>query len=106
MIEIIYRPEQYMVTIRGHARSAEKGEDLVCAAVSALVNTLRCNAFQLEKAGAARIDSFRLAEGVAELRLAPRARYRHIVRMVQDAVCLGFDFLGSEYPDYVHFEKR
>ena len=70
------------------------------------MNTLCCNAFQLEKAGVARIDSFRLAEGDAELRLAPRARYRHIVRMVQDTVCLGFDFLGSEYPDYVHFEKR
>ena len=106
MIEIIYRPEQYMVTIRGHAKSAEKGEDLVCAAVSALVNTLRCNAFQLQDAGAAWIDSYRLAEVDAEFRLVPRARYKHIVRMVQDAVCLGFDFLGSEYPDYVHFEKR
>ena len=38
MIEITVRPDH--VTVNGHARHGPPGEDIVCAAVSALTQTL------------------------------------------------------------------
>lgn len=40
MTKITCEPDVYRMTIEGHSSSAPKGEDLVCAAVSALGLTL------------------------------------------------------------------
>ena len=104
MIEIVYHPREYLVTVSGHAGSAEEGKDLVCAAVSALTETLECNLVLMEARGTVRFDRREGGKGKAELRVTPKARYRHIVRLVFDAICVGYDFLASEYPDYIRYE--
>ena len=43
MTEITYNHQEKKVTIKGHAQSGEYGNDLVCAAVSALTYTLAEN---------------------------------------------------------------
>ena len=45
-------------------------------------------------------------KGNAALRVTPRTRYRHIVRMVFDAICVGYDFLAIEYPEFIRYEMR
>lgn len=40
MINIEYCPEKYMLRAKGHAGYAKRGSDIVCAAASALVQTL------------------------------------------------------------------
>ncbi|MDD3369131.1 MAG: ribosomal-processing cysteine protease Prp [Lachnospiraceae bacterium] len=46
MIEIIFKAKEYKITVTGHADSAEKGHDLVCAAVSTLFYTMGEALFQ------------------------------------------------------------
>lgn len=41
MIRIMYDPEELILKLSGHAGSAPKGQDLVCAAVSALFGALQ-----------------------------------------------------------------
>ena len=106
MIEIIYHPREYLVTVRGHAGSAEEGRDLVCAAVSALTETLECNLVLMEARGAVRFERREGGKGNAALRVTPRTRYRHIVRMVFDTICVGYDFLAGEYPEFIRYEMR
>lgn len=106
MIHIIYRPEHSLVTVEGHAESAEEGKDLICAAVSALTQTLLCNLTLLEARGAIRIEAREADKGSARLHAVPRARYRSVTALIFQTVCVGFDFLASEYPDFVKFEVR
>ena len=40
MIEIKFKPKTMMVKVTGHAGQAEKGQDIVCSAVSILFYTL------------------------------------------------------------------
>lgn len=40
MINIEYCPEKYTIRASGHAGYAPRGEDIVCAAVSSLIQTL------------------------------------------------------------------
>lgn len=40
MINIEYCPEKYLIRATGHAGYAPRGEDIVCAAVSTLIQTL------------------------------------------------------------------
>lgn len=40
MTKVKYNPDKLWLSVEDHAGSAEKGKDLVCAAISALTNTL------------------------------------------------------------------
>ena len=51
MIHAVYYKKYHRVTVKGHAHSAEKGRDLVCAAASMLVSTLAANVAQLHTKG-------------------------------------------------------
>ena len=39
MISVIYDRQDFTLTVRGHANTAEYGHDLVCAAASVLLHT-------------------------------------------------------------------
>ena len=104
MIEIIYYREHFRVTVKGHAGTAPKGEDLVCAAVSALTYTLAANARNLCEIGAS--DNFvcKLGSGDAEVSFRPKARARSTCGLVMRAVCAGFSLIAEKYPEAVHYE--
>ena len=72
------------VTVRGHADYGRKGEDLICAAVSALVLTLRENCREAE-----------IRPGYGKLTGGNREIFR--------GICLGFSLLARQYPHYVHY---
>lgn len=82
------------ITVTGHAGHGPPGGDIVCAAVSALVQTL---AEALERLAPERA-SWSLEEGNAVIRVEhPSQR----TAVLLDAFCIGVTAISREYPDYV-----
>lgn len=103
MIEIRYYKDENRVTVHGHAGSAEKGRDLICAACSTLAITLAENVRQMEEAGIANEMTIELEEGHADIRCVPSKMGEETVRRAFESVCVGFEILAKKYPAYIFF---
>ena len=106
MIEVIYYREHNRVTITGHANSDEYGKDLVCAGVSALALTMAANVGNMAAKDYVTAYTTRLDPGDAEISCNPRTRYRDSVKQVFMSVCVGFEILADQYPDYISYSVR
>lgn len=106
MIEVIYYREHNRLTVTGHARSDEYGKDLICAAVSALTLTLSANVGNMASRGYVTQPVTKLEPGDAEISCRAKARYRESVRQTFMSVCVGFEILAAEYPDYISYAVR
>ena len=84
MVEILNDGETHL-TIRGHAGKAPRGENLICAAVTALALTLGENC-----------EAKKIVPGWAEFTGGSRDFYRGMSR--------GFDLLAHQYPMEVHYK--
>ena len=103
MVRITWKPEGFL-QVKGHAGSAEKGKDLVCAAVSTLVLTLAANTDRMARAGWVTEPVIRLGEGDALIRCDPQPDYRAAVELVFGSLCQGFCLLADKYPEYVKID--
>lgn len=106
MIEVIYYREHNRLTVKGHAQSNEYGKDLVCAGVSALALTMAANVGNMAAKGYVKDPVTRLEPGDAEISCNPRTRYRESVKQVFMSVCVGFEILADQYPDYISYSVR
>jgi len=91
-------------SVIGHTGSAEAGEDIVCAGVSALSQTA-VNALE-SVAGIEAI--FHLGEGYLSVRL-PRglsARARHTAQVILRTVRQGLNDIATAYPQYVRISQK
>ncbi len=82
------------ITVTGHAGAGPPGQDIVCAAVSTLVQTLAGALEQLTPDAADCI----LKSGSAEIRLH---RSSVKARLLMDAFCIGAAAIAEGYPNYV-----
>ena len=82
---ICVRFEEKSVTVEGHAGYGKRGEDIVCAAMSALVYV---QVRLLEKAGT--LEALEAEDGFVALHLKDGARC--------EVLELGARWLGTEYP--------
>lgn len=105
MVEIC-REQECALTVRGHAGSGKKGEDLVCAAVSALVLTLAANTDRMVRAGWVTDPVISLGEGSARIRCTPTRAYWAAAELVFGSVCAGFSVLAAKYPNHVRMEEK
>lgn len=103
MIDITYYRNYNRVTVKGHAGTAPEGQDLVCAAVSAITGTLAANMEQLAQEGAVRAPCIRLDKGDAEIGGTPRHGYKSLVQMVVRTLCVGYELLAQKYPEAVSY---
>ena len=88
MIYVTYWRKGPLVRARGHAGAGPKGQDLVCAAVTALLLTLRENGCGI------------LEPGRAEIRGEKGAK------PVFDGISRGFSLLAEHYPGHITYEIR
>lgn len=95
-IDITRKDRRVVVSVTGHAHAAAKGEDIVCAAASILVLTLR-DVLVREKA---RDLEYRLTDGDA---LITFKQDKYTKPYMHTIVC-GFDFLAHTYPQYIKFK--
>lgn len=87
---------------KGHALSAVKGEDLVCAAASAFVNQLAEAVKGFDKSGwLTKAAKIKLEDGKASIVYHPQERYRSTIEYITMMTATGFDWLQKEYPEYV-----
>lgn len=93
MINVTYNRRETTLTVKGHAQSAPKGEDLICAAVSALAYTLA--AFCRERNAASTV---RLAPGDAVVEADARADG---IEDAYEFVRTGLQLLAVQTPRYV-----
>lgn len=99
MINVVYKPQELTVFVTGHAGAAEKGKDIVCAAVSMLVYTL-ANAVELHSE-LYKDSCIDLAEGAAKIQCVPHRGKKDAAMAVFDAICQGFYLAESAYPENV-----
>lgn len=103
MIKIIYEadPEGGKLTMRaeGHAGYAPAGQDIVCAAVSCLMQTLAYSAAEDEKTSSC---IYQGKEGpVVNVEAGDSVLMRDKFELVAD----GLDLLAEQYPENVNFKK-
>ena len=106
MTQVIYYRKYHRLTMTGHAGAGEQGHDLVCASASMLAYTLAVNVTNMASQGNVRQPITKLNEGDTEISCNPKSNLRHIVTLVFDSVCLGFELLAHDYPENISFEIR
>ena len=92
--------------LSGHAGAGPKGQDLVCAGVSALAETLGRAVERLyEQRILRRCPKVELAEGSAEIIAVPKAWFRRETAMVFWTVQNGIAELAASFPGNVQLEE-
>ena len=92
-IDIKRKNRRVVVSVKGHAAAAPKGEDLVCAAVSTLVLTLQQTLARYKADGL----EYKLGEGDAIITF----KQDKYTKPYMHTIMCGFDFLASAYPQYI-----
>lgn len=106
MIHVVYHRMYNRLTVEGHAQSGEAGHDLVCASASILAYTLAANVKELVRTGQAAEQTVELQAGRAEVSCKPHCRLKTVVSIIFDTVCVGFELLAKDYPEYITYSVR
>ena len=95
--------ERMQLRVRGHAGYAPEGQDIVCAAVSALVYTLAQN---LALTLCDEDYSARLEDGDAYIEARPPAELAVSCQRIFMVIVNGLNLLANQYDQYVWFEAE
>ena len=102
MTRIFYDPVQYHLRIEGHAGEAAKGEDIVCAGISAL-------AFALLKAAT---EDWRPEieqdekKGIIDIKCRPKSVWDiYHCAFSMETIAGGLELIAEEYPQHAAFER-
>ena len=106
MLEVIFyrdsRDRLSSVFARGHAAFADHGEDVVCAAVSAILQTARLG---LETYASIPLESTQ-EPGEMHLLWPESARDDPAVRAIITTAELAVEKIAGQYPDHVKFVRK
>ena len=102
MIEIKFNPTNYTLDVEGHANHGEKGEDIVCAAISALFYTLAESLYAYKDMMAEDID-FSDEDGNGHISCKPKAEYEANVSLIYWTILNGFEVVSRHYEKNVKF---
>lgn len=101
MTRVLYEPKDFHIRIEGHAGSAPKGEDLVCAGVSALGFAMLLAAGDYD----ADVVTDEQA-GVMDVRCKPEGPFdRALAETMLDTIAGGLELLAGQYPECVSYEE-
>ena len=105
-VEYTRTNKAFCLQVYGHARSAPKGEDLVCCAVSTLTYTAAQSAMDLYEDGALRqVPETVLNPGAAQVAAVAVPEGLCKVEQMFQTVAAGFELLARQYPEYIVFRK-
>ena len=107
MTTITYDRDDLSVKTGGHAGYAEEGQDTVCSSISSLMLALGSYADEIDKRGMSLeppIIRYGKADSVVQLK--PISIYRREATMALDAICAGFGWLATQYPENVSYEVK
>ena len=96
MISIKFAPTAFRLDITGHAEHGKKGEDIVCAAVSALFYTLAQTLY--ESRNMMEEDIVMSDEdGNGHIECRPKADYEANISLIYWTILTGFQLLADNY---------
>lgn len=96
MIEINFKPNEYEISVSGHANYAEEGKDIVCAAVSMLFYTLAASLDEKICTCEKTID-----KGSSTIKCIPQEKYVQNIALIFWTIMNGFELLAESYQDHV-----
>ncbi|HTV74611.1 MAG TPA: ribosomal-processing cysteine protease Prp [Candidatus Acidoferrales bacterium] len=107
MVEVVLREDSRArlssFLARGHAGWADSGSDVVCAAVSAL---LQAAWLGLTEHAGVDVDGSRRNAGDLELRWPAAVRERDDVRAIVTTVALSLERIAIDYPQHVRVRRE
>ena len=95
----------YEVQAAGHAGAGEYGKDIVCAAVSVLLQTLAEKVQEATKNGTVN-GSVQYAEGLMKVSATPKTMMGETLAAWFELVQAGIDMIAEQYPDNVELEVQ
>lgn len=105
-VEYAHSEKAHCIQVYGHARSAPKGEDLVCCAASTLIYTAAQSALDLYEQGALRqFPDTILDSGNAQVAALALPETIEKVAQMFRTVATGFDMLARQYPEYLVYRE-
>lgn len=102
MIQITFKPKSYELSIKGHAGYKEKGEDIVCSAISTLFYTLAQSLMESDYMMEEE-PVFKDEEGNGHIMCRPREEYDRNVALMYFTILTGVELIVANYPEYVEF---
>ena len=106
MTKIEYNIEELFLNAEGHAGAAEPGEDIVCAGISALVQTL-LNMMN-EEEGNGRLTVWWMMEpGKTRIHVESVKSWKYglIARTCFRMAVMGLKDIAEQYPEYIKIEE-
>ena len=102
MIDIVLKKYPMSIVSTGHATGAgEKGNNLVCCAVSTLIYTL------VEALSAANVNfSDSMADGYADITICPRPAKMFEADTIFQTIISGLTALADQNPEYITLRKE
>lgn len=100
MINITFNPSTFTLDITGHAGHGEKGEDIVCSAISTLFYTLAQSLLDTKDMLKEDID-FSDEDGNGHLSCKPKEEFEANVSLIYWVVLNGFDLVAENYKENV-----
>ena len=102
MVKITVAP--YRITAVGHAGYDEPGKDIVCAAVSALLQALAVGIERLARYDHLITKKIELEEGEAVLSVIPTKEHDQEARLLFDVFAEALLRIAQDYPEYVEVQ--
>lgn len=96
----------YEVKAKGHADAGKYGQDIVCAAVSCLMQTLANEVEEAARAGLVALGAVAHGEGWMRVEVTPTNESCDMVEAWVELVQDGLDALAESYPDNVQLEMH
>lgn len=94
----------YEVKAEGHAGAGEYGQDIVCAAVSVLLQTLANEVTEAARAGLLAVGVVAHGDGWMKVEMTPTAQTQDMAEAWVELVQDGIDALAESYPENVELE--
>lgn len=94
----------YEVKAEGHAGAGEYGQDIVCAAVSVLLQTLANEVTEAARAGLLAVGVVAHGDGWMKVEMTPTDQTQDMVDAWVELVQDGIDALAESYPENVELE--
>lgn len=106
-VEYTRTDKAFCLQVYGHARTAPKGEDLVCCAASTLIYTAAQSALELYENGALiQFPDTALNSGNAQVAAVAVPESMERVEQMFRTVATGLEMLARQYPEYVVFRTQ
>ena len=101
MIEITIDRKKLSIRVSGHAGYAEKGKDIICAGVSALVQTWAKCVMMFQDKGFLDMSEVSVEDGKADISAEPKTAYRYPVEISFCTIVQGLMLLWSGGKEYI-----